>query len=84
MSATARQRVGVRSDALGARVNVAIPEAGCSVAEARAAIAAAHPALAQDMASRRVRACVDDSIVGDDAWVTPAQSLALFPPVSGG
>ncbi|MEQ1510563.1 MAG: MoaD/ThiS family protein [Sphingopyxis sp.] len=56
----------------------------CTVSALRQSLAAAYPALATDMASTRVRACVDEVIVSNDTTVTAGQVIAFFPPVSGG
>lgn len=55
-----------------------------SIAAIRVALADVYPSLAIELASDRIRACLDDTIVGNDAIVRPGQMLALFPPVSGG
>ncbi|MEQ1687639.1 MAG: MoaD/ThiS family protein [Sphingopyxis sp.] len=68
----------------GAVVTLEHDAASCSIAQLRSALAAAHPALATDMTNARVRACVDEVIVGDDATIAAGQVIAFFPPVSGG
>lgn len=75
---------GRLADRAGAILTLELDAASCSVAELRAALATAHPSLAADMASARVRACVDEVIVTDDAVVAAGQAIAFFPPVSGG
>lgn len=75
---------GRLADAAGPLVSVSIPAAGCSIAALTPLLAAAHPALAEMLATMPIRACVDEAIVGDDTHVRPGQLVALFPPVSGG
>lgn len=79
---------GRLADLAGREVTVAVPEGGLTVANLCAAIAAAHPALAEPLASGRVRACVNEAIVPASAAATvtaqPTDLVALFPPVSGG
>ncbi len=54
------------------------------VADLREAIASAHPVLAAQIMSQRVRACIDNEIVRDTALVGPGAIVAFFPPLSGG
>ena len=55
-----------------------------TVVELRRVLADAYPGLARDLLSSRVRACVNDVIVGDDHLMRPTDDVALLPPVSGG
>lgn len=75
-------------DLAGREVTLAVPPAGLAVADLLAALAAAHPALAELLISGRVRACVNEAIVPASAAATtivrPDDLVALFPPVSGG
>lgn len=74
---------GRLADVVGPRLALDVP-AGISVGEVRQRLAEAHPALADDMASRRVRACVADAFVGDDQLLGKGQKVEFFPAVSGG
>lgn len=75
---------GRLADRAGAILTLELDAASCSIAELRAALSAAQPSLAADMANARVRACVDEVIVQDAATVAAGQAIAFFPPVSGG
>jgi molybdopterin converting factor small subunit len=57
---------------------------GRTVAHLRRTLAERHPALAADLLSPRVRACVNDALVGEDWVLSRGDELALLPPVSGG
>lgn len=60
------------------------PAGALSVADLRALVGAASPELEAEWARGRIRICVDDAIVGEDAPLHAGQAVALFPPVSGG
>ena len=75
---------GPLSDPLGGAVALELAQDELRVADLRAALLAAHPALAPLFAAKTIRTCVDDMMVNDDARVTPASAIAFFPPVSGG
>ena len=55
-----------------------------TVAELRRRLADLHPQAAVDLLSPRVRACVDDAIVGEDFVVGGRDRVEFFPPLSGG
>jgi len=73
--AQARERAGRPSAALE------LPE-GSRVADARAAIARAHPAL--EPLWPHLALAVNGVLARDDARVEPGAEIALLPPVSGG
>lgn len=75
---------GKLADAAGRELTLAIPAAGCTVAELLEQIAAARPELAAQIGAGKVRACVNEEIVRGEAPVRPGDAVALFPPVSGG
>ena len=75
---------GRLAEAGGGELGVELPEGGCSVAALRALVAAGRPELAAELGRPGVRLCLDDTIVGEDAWVAPGRRVALFPPLSGG
>jgi molybdopterin converting factor small subunit len=50
----------------------------------RRSLAEQYPRLAVDLLSPRVRACVNDEIVGEDHTIRTDDEIALLPPVSGG
>lgn len=73
--AAARARVGSPS------CEVELP-GPATVADLKAALTAAHPALAPILASSRV--AVDRAYAGDADPIPPGAELAVIPPVSGG
>jgi molybdopterin synthase sulfur carrier subunit len=42
------------------------------------------PVLQDGLSKGRIRACINETIVPDEAIVQPGDIVALFPPVSGG
>jgi molybdopterin converting factor subunit 1 len=62
-------------------VDLMLP-AGATVAELRAALAAACPALAPLVARSAV--AVSEEFAGDDVVIPAGAEVALLPPVSGG
>jgi molybdopterin converting factor small subunit len=74
---------GKLRDSLGDERELAA-EPGETVAALRRRLADLHPAAAGDLMSPRLRACVDDTIVGDDFVVAGHDRVELLPPLSGG
>jgi sulfur-carrier protein len=74
---------GKLADLLGQEKNVDI-DVPCTVAELRAYLAALYPDAAEPLASRRVLACVGDSIVPDHHVLGGSEPVELLAPVSGG
>jgi molybdopterin converting factor small subunit len=70
-------------DALGDE-RVVAAETGETVARLRVRLAALHPEAAGDLLSPRVRACVADSIVGEDFHLGGHERIEFLPPLSGG
>jgi molybdopterin synthase catalytic subunit/molybdopterin converting factor small subunit len=70
-----RERVGSH------RIEVAVPD-DATVADLRAAVAAAHPSLAD--ALPRTNVAVDLEVARDDVPIAASSELALLPPVAGG
>ena len=70
-------------DALGDESEIAA-EQGETVARLRARLAALHPEAAPDLLSPAVRACVADSIVGEDFSLRGHERVEFLPPLSGG
>lgn len=68
----------------GRDITVPIPAFGCSVAEVLERVRQGFPDLAPMLAPGRVRVCVNEAIRRDDEPVKPGDTVALFPPVSGG
>lgn len=75
---------GRLADACGRIVELDLPEEEVPVSVMFTALAAAYPTLAPSIASGRVRACVNEALVGPDSLVRAGDEVALFPPVSGG
>lgn len=57
---------------------------GCSVAQLRDRLIAAHPQAERTLRSKRALACVGDVLVDDDYVVRGADTVEFLPPVSGG
>ena len=70
-------------DALGDEREIEA-EQGETVARLRARLAALHPEAARDLLSPAVRACVADSIVGEDFRIGGQERVEFLPPLSGG
>lgn len=62
-------------------VDVALP---ITLSDLSAALSAQHPMLAEAMAHPRTRFCVNDAVVLGEIAVQAGDTVALFPPVSGG
>ncbi len=75
---------GRLADACGRMVELDLPEKEMPLSALFAALAAAYPALAPSIAIGRVRACINEALVGPDSLVRAGDEVALFPPVSGG
>ncbi|MGZ8284887.1 MAG: MoaD/ThiS family protein [Allosphingosinicella sp.] len=57
---------------------------GETIARLRRRLADLHPQAADDLLNPGVRACVEDTIVGEDFALDGHDSVEFFPPVSGG
>jgi len=57
---------------------------GMLISQLRRQLAERFPDHSGDLLSHRVRACVDDEIVGEDFILTGRESVEFFPPLSGG
>ena len=74
---------GKLRDALGGERELAA-ERGETVGRLRRRLADLHPEIAGDLLSPRVRACVADTIVGEDFVLDGPETVEFFPPLSGG
>jgi molybdopterin converting factor small subunit len=76
---------GRLKDAFGAS-SIAMPEGVGTAAELRAMLAMQNPDLAETLRSKSVRIAVNQALVADEvaARITPADEVALLPPLSGG
>lgn len=72
-------------DAFGA-ASIDFPPGAKTAADLRAALAAAHPDQAEIVRSRGVRIAVNQTLIVDEAAIriSPADEIALLPPLSGG
>lgn len=70
-------------DRLGDELELAV-EAGETVARLRLRLAGLHPQASGDLLGTRVRACVADTIVGEDFLLAEQDRVEFLPPVSGG
>ena len=75
---------GRLGETIGREVRIEAPPGGCTVGEVRGLLAALYPHEAADLASPSLRACVDDSLVGEDFGVAAGGKVEFFPPLSGG
>lgn len=76
---------GRLAELAGARsTEMSLPPSVRDVADLRASIRQAQPALADAMSSRSVRALIDDTIVPDSHTMADVAEVAFLPPVSGG
>ena len=57
---------------------------GETIARLRRRLAELYPQAADDLLNPGVRACVEDTIVGEDFGLDGHESVEFFPPVSGG
>ena len=74
-------RLGER---IGREVSIEPPSGGCTVRELRGLLASLYPDAAAEMTSPSLRACVDDTIVGDEFPIAEGGRVEFFPPLSGG
>ena len=74
---------GRLAEAIAPELEIDAP-AGCSVAELRGRLAAAHPEAEGSLRDRRARACVGNSLVDDTYLLRSGDSVEFLPPVSGG
>jgi sulfur-carrier protein len=74
---------GKLGDALGREVEVE-SSSPASVAELRRQLARLYPHAAGDLMNPAIRACVDDTIVGEDFVPETGANVEFFPPLSGG
>jgi sulfur-carrier protein len=78
------QFFGRIGDRIGREVGLDLPPDGCSVADLRSRLALLHPHAKADLMSPSLRACVDETIATEDQIVSEGETVAFFPPLSGG
>ena len=74
-------RLGER---LGSELEVDPPGDGWTVADLRESLCSRNELFRDALGQSGVRACVDQVIVPEDAYVRPGQEVAFIPPLSGG
>jgi molybdopterin converting factor small subunit len=76
---------GRLKDAFGA-ASIPLPEGVPTAAALRARLAELHPDLAAQITAKTTRIAVNQSLVVDEAGaqISPADEIALLPPLSGG
>ena len=76
---------GRLKDAFGTS-SIELPEGAGTAAELRALLIHANPDLAEMLRSKSVRIAVNQELIADEAGtrITPADEIALLPPLSGG
>lgn len=75
---------GKLGEAIGREVEMSLEPDGVTIAELRALLASRYPEVAADLCAPGLRACVDDTIVGEGFRVGRQASVEFFPPLSGG
>lgn len=70
-------------DAFGDEREIAV-DSGETVARLRHRLAGLAPEAGPELLGPRVRACVADSIVGEDFVLTGQERIEFLPPLSGG
>lgn len=61
-----------------------LPAEVATVGALRGWLPSIAPALTDQLESATVRAAIGDTLVGDEAALTPTSEVAFLPPVSGG
>ena len=74
-------RVG---DMVGREARVERPSEPATVRELRRVLAEMHPHASEELMKPSLRACVGDTLVGEDFRVADAETVEFFPPLSGG
>jgi sulfur-carrier protein len=67
---------GKLAERIGREIEIELPAGGCSIAALRARF--------DGLDRTTVRACVNDSTVGEDHIVRPGDRIDFLPPLSGG
>lgn len=74
---------GGLGDRLGREIDVSLADETRTVAGLRTLLARLHPGAARDLQGRS-RACIGETIVGDDQRLADDDVVEFFPPLSGG
>lgn len=75
---------GKLAESFGTELELDLPEAGMSVSDLRALLAASKPEGASQLGSQGARACIDKVMVTEGARIMPGHEVAFVPPLSGG
>ena len=75
---------GRLGDRIGRDAEIELPPDVRTVADLRQLLARLKPEVGREFLGGTFRACVDDTIVADDAAVSERSEVAFFPPVTGG
>ena len=75
---------GRLGDRIGRDAEIELPPDVRNIADLRQLLARLKPEVGGEFLGRTLRACVDDTIVADDAAITDESEVAFFPPLSGG
>lgn len=75
---------GRLADPCGAVVDLPLPARELGVLELLSSLGTHFPPLKPVLETGRIRACINETVVHDDAMVRSGDMIALFPPVSGG
>lgn len=74
---------GRLGEKLGAEIDVDPPSGTDTVVQLRDVLVAMFPEASDDL-RQRSRACIGDSIVGDNHRLNGGDTVEFFPPLSGG
>ena len=75
---------GKLRETISPQVEIDVPDPAFTVARLRAYLGEIYPAAAEELASPRVKAAIDDEVVDDETMLDGVQMIDFFPPVSGG
>jgi molybdopterin converting factor small subunit len=75
---------GKLGEAIGREVEVDCQTDSMTVADLRILLSQLYPGAAGDLLSPRIRACVDDLMVGEEFRLPKQSTVEFFPPLSGG
>lgn len=74
---------GRLGEKLGPEIEIELPDGRHTIHTLRALLASRFPEASDDLRERS-KACVEDSIVGEDYRLDSTQTVEFFPPLSGG
>ena len=75
---------GKLGDTIGREVVLDPSVAGCTIGELRTLLAGQYPHASAELVGSRLRACVNDQVVGEDFRIEAEAEVEFFPPLSGG